>query len=252
MHTASVGFHCPECTKNAKQKVYTTRNLPGNQAFVTKSLIALNVVVFLAAIPLADATLFSDGRLAQEIAVNGRAIDEFGHWWRVITGGFGHFGLIHIGFNMYVLWWLGRSLERSLGPVVFVLAYFASLIAGSLGALIASPNALTMGASGAVFGLMGLIVMHFRSRGIGLQESGFGRILFINLIISLSGFVSLGGHAGGFLAGIVLGALFFGVNPGDGPIVKGRNAQIGVTIGLSIVLFAASLWAATTWVSPLF
>ena len=232
--------------------MYNTRNLPGQQALVTRILIGLNVLVFLAAIPLYDATIFDDGRLALEFAVQGEGIDRLGEPWRIITGGFGHFGIIHLGMNMFGLWWLGQPLERSLGPVVFAAAYMASLVGGSLGALVVSPNAFSMGASGAIFGLMGMIVALFRSRGIGLMESGFGRILALNLFISLSGFVSLGGHAGGFIAGLVIGALFFGINPGDGPIIKGRNAQFGAAVGLGIAMFIASLWAATTWMAPLF
>jgi membrane associated rhomboid family serine protease len=253
MHQASVGVHCPECTRGSTQKVYTANTLPGAQAFVTKALIAINVFVFVAAIPLFDATLWSAGDLALEIAVNGEGIDRLSQPWRIITGGFGHFGLLHLGMNMYGLWWLGQLLERQLGPKLFLAAYLVSLIGGSLGALLLEPRALTMGASGAIFGLLGLTVVTLRSRGIGLQQSGLGRVLLLNLFISLSGFVSLGGHAGGFIAGLALGAVYFGVNPGDGPMLGGSaKKHMAVSVALGVALFAASLWAATTWISPLF
>lgn len=253
MHQASVGVHCPDCTKSNKQKVFNTRNLPGQNAMVTKVLIGLNVAWFILAIPLFDADLFQVGTLAREFGTFGPPIAENNEFFRIITGGFGHFGLIHLGVNMFSLWVLGRTLEARMGPKLFLFAYMVSLIGGSFGALLISPRATTMGASGAIFGLLGLMVLALRSRGIGLQESGLGRILLLNLFISFSGFVSLGGHAGGFLAGLGLGAIYFGVNPGDGPMLGGdEKKHLAISVLIGIVLFVASIWAAGTWQAPLF
>jgi len=253
MHAASVGVHCPECTKNAKQKVYTAATLPGSQAYVTKAIIGLNLAAFVLAIAFYDATLWTDGTFALEYAVNGEGVDRLNEPWRIVTGGFGHFGLLHLGMNMYGLWWLGQLLERRLGPVLFGAAYFVSLLGGSFGALLLEPRALTMGASGAIFGLLGLTVMALRSRGIPLKQSGLVPILVLNLFISLSGRVSLGGHAGGFIVGLLLGVLYFGLSPGDTPIFgRDQTKPLVVTVIAGILLFAASLWAATTWIDPLF
>ena len=244
MHSASVGVHCPECTRNSTQKVYTASTLPGADATVTRALIAINVAVFVM-FNLAELGSVSD------ILVNGRAIDQLSEPWRIVTGGFGHNSLVHLGMNMFALWGLGRMLEIRLGPALFGVAYMASLIGGSFLAIFFDPNQSGLGASGAIFGLLGLVVLALRSRGIGLQESGLGRILIINLFISFLPFVSLWAHAGGFFVGLGLGALYFGLNPGDGPIIKLEKQQIAVTVVLMVVLFGAAVWAASTWTSPI-
>lgn len=245
MHNASVGVHCPECTKNTKQKVYTASTLPGNDPIVTKAIIGINVLVFLA-------FNASGARDINDLVVNGLFIDQLNEPWRVITGGFGHVSAIHLGMNMFALWSLGRMLERSLGPKVFAAAYMASLIGGSFLAILFDPRQSGLGASGAIFGLLGLVVLALRSRGIGLKQSGLGRVLMINLFISFLPFVSLWAHAGGFFVGLALGAVYFGMNQGDGPILKGAKEQIALTVALGVVLFGASLWAASTWSNPIF
>ncbi len=248
MHQASVGVHCPECVKGNKQKVYTRTNLPGSDATVTRVLIGLNVAVFLLQFVLWDATLSSDGETARHLAVNGSAIDFHGEWWRIITSGFGHFGIFHLLMNMYSLYILGPLLEKRLGPVRFSLAYAASLVGGSMGGLLVKPDSFGMGASGAIFGLLGLVVMIFRSQGISIAQSQLGPVLLLNLFISLSGYVSFGGHAGGFVVGLALGAMYFGPSPHAGPIFGRDQVKPDlVTAGLTVLLFLGALWAATRW-----
>lgn len=244
MHSASVGVHCPECTQNAKQRVYTASTLPGADALVTRVIIGLNVAVFVL-INLAGLATTGD------ILVNGRAIEQLNEPWRIITGGFAHASLIHVGMNMFALWGLGRMLEVRLGPKVYAVAYMAALIGGSFLAILFDPSQSGLGASGAIFGLLGLVVMALRSRGIGLQESGLGRVLIINLFISFLPFVSLWAHAGGFIVGLGLGVVFFGLNAGDGPILKPEKQQLAVSIALCVGLFGAALWASTTWPNPI-
>jgi len=125
-----------------------------------------------------------------------------GQWWRIITGGFLHESLLHIGFNMYILYMLGRMLEPALGRVKFGVIYGVALLTGSLGALIVSPHSLTVGASGAVFGIMGAAAVEMRARKIPVMQSGIGGLILINLVISftLSG-ISWGGHIGGLIGG---------------------------------------------------
>lgn len=245
MTQASVGVHCPECVKGNTQKVYTRATLPGSRGLVTTTLIGLNLAAFVAQIVFFDGTITDDGRTARELAVWAPAISN-GEWWRVITGGFLHFGVIHLAMNMYSLYHLGPVLERRMGPVRFSLAYAASLVGGSFGALVESPNALTMGASGAIFGLLGLLVMMFRDRGIGLNQSGLGQILLLNAFISFSGFVSLGGHAGGFIVGILLGIMYWGANPGDKPLFDNDRRKADIVTAVAIVaLFVACVLLAS-------
>ena len=139
-----------------------------------------------------------------DLALWGPAIDLGHDYWRLITAGFLHSGLLHIGFNMYILYWLGTMLEPSLGHARFVALYFASLLAGSFGALLLSPNAVTVGASGAVFGLMGAAFVLQRARGIDPMQSGIGPVILLNLAISfIIPNISIGGHLGGLVGGVL-------------------------------------------------
>jgi membrane associated rhomboid family serine protease len=254
MHQASVGVHCPECTANKKQKVYTPSTLPGSQGLVTRALVGINVAIFVASILFLGSSLTGIGNQAlRDFGTFGPFISEDGDWWRVISGGFLHSGLIHIGFNMYLLWQLGQQIERLIGPKSYVAVYLASLFGGSFGALLLDPDIPVVGASGAVFGLIGFTVLMYRSRGIGLFDTGLGFLIVINALYSLRGGVSLGGHGGGFVVGVILGVLFFGLNPGAEPILgSDTKKQVGASILVGIVFFLAALWAASTWMAPVF
>ena len=102
-----------------------------------------------------------------------------------MTSGFLHFGIIHLAFNMLLLFQLGNLLEPAIGRVRFALLYFAALLAGSAGALILSPNALSGGASGAVFGLMAAAFVGLRNRGVNPFSTGIGSVLVINLVLDV-------------------------------------------------------------------
>lgn len=252
MHQASVGVHCPECTAKNKQKVYTRHNLPGTRGIATQVLIGLNVAVFVLGMVLWDATVGRSGSTPFEIAISGPQINGNGQWWRIFTGGFGHFDIIHLAMNMYGLYIFGSILERRLGPGRFALAYMTTLIGGSFGALLLSVLSLTMGASGAVFGLLGLTVMMYRSERINIAQSSLGPVLLLMLFVSFRGGVSLGGHAGGFLAGLVLGALYFGVDANTPPIFGRDQVKTDLaTVAFAIALFVGSLAAASRWIQAL-
>jgi membrane associated rhomboid family serine protease len=176
---------------------------------VTYALIAINVIVYLAT---QSNTLFGDlGLLGHRDTpfgvVPGLGVAE-GEYWRLVTGGFLHASLLHLGFNMLLLYLLGRELETVLGNGRFAALYFASLLAGSAGALIIDPQALTVGASGAVFGLMGAMVIEQRARGMDPFAGGIfgsiGGLIVINLVLSfaVSG-ISIGGHIGGLVGGTI-------------------------------------------------
>jgi membrane associated rhomboid family serine protease len=129
-------------------------------------------------------------------------------YWRLLTSGFLHESIIHIGFNMLSLWFVGRSLEAAIGKVYFTAIYFTALLAGSFGALLFTPHAPTLGASGAIFGIFGALIMVAHARHISLWQTGLLPILIINFVYSLSvQGVSIGGHLGGVLAGFITGWL---------------------------------------------
>ena len=127
-----------------------------------------------------------------------------------MSSGFLHFGLIHILFNMYALYILGTWLERSAGRRALATIYGVSLLAGSFGALILSPNSLTAGASGAIYGLMGAFFAAGRTQGISVRQSPLFGILLLNLLLTFGlGGLSIGGHLGGLAGGVLTGWVLF-------------------------------------------
>lgn len=202
MTSTPVGMRCPDCA-GQKQRVHTMRSMHVDPT-VTYVLIALNVLLFLGSGTGGSFLTGSGGssRIFQDLALWGPAIDLGHDYWRLVTAGFLHSGLLHIGFNMYILYWLGTMLEPSLGHARFLALYLASLLAGSFGALLLSPNAVTVGASGAVFGLMGAAFVLQRARGINPMQSGIGPVILFNLVISfVIPNISIGGHLGGLVGG---------------------------------------------------
>jgi membrane associated rhomboid family serine protease len=218
MISAPVGFQCRECVKGAPA-VRTLTSLRADP-YVTMALVAVNVVVFLAQVDQTDIGLF------------GPAVAD-GDWYRIVTSGFLHYDLLHIGFNMVLLWWLGQMLEPALGRVRFGLLYAGALVAGSLGVLVLDPTALTGGASGAVFGLMGATFLFQRRRGIDPMQTGIGGLILINLLLSFRPGVSIGGHVGGLLGGLVLASILHATEGSKERRWLGAAAAAVVTIGLA-------------------
>jgi membrane associated rhomboid family serine protease len=205
MTTTPVGMRCPECA-GERTKVKTVRSV-SSRPELTLALIAINVVAF-----LAEGNITVTGSPTDKVYEKGAlfgSIEGFptqgvahGQLWRIVTGGFLHENILHIGFNMYVLYVLGQMMEPALGRLRFGLIYGVSLLAGSLGALIVTPHSVTVGASGAVFGVMGAAAVEMRARQIPIMQSGVGGLILINLVISftLPG-ISWGGHVGGLIGG---------------------------------------------------
>lgn len=205
MTPTPVGMRCPECSRQ-RTRVMRMRDM-ATVPRVTYALIAINVIVFLTE---GSFTLNGQptGKIYEEGALFGsiRGVPTLGvahgQWWRIVTGGFLHESLIHIGFNMWVLYYLGMMLEPALGHLKFGVIYAVSLLTGSFGALLVSPHVPTVGASGAVFGVMGAAAVEMRARQIPIMQSGVGMLIMLNLVISftLPG-ISWGGHIGGLIGG---------------------------------------------------
>jgi membrane associated rhomboid family serine protease len=203
MTPTPVGMRCPECSRQ-RTPVRTMRSM-AVEPTVTFALIAMNVLVYIGTSASGSSLTGSTGGGASvytRFALDAPDVAA-GDWWRLVTSGFLHYGLLHLAFNMYALFWLGRMLEPALGHVRFAALYFTSMLTGSLGALLLSPNALTAGASGAIFGLLGAAFVMARARGIDVMRSGIVPIIAINLVISVAGGaqISLGGHLGGLIGG---------------------------------------------------
>ena len=208
MITASVGFHCPECVGNARRSNRVERNPFSFDPLVVKSLIIMNVILFVVGAGMGDGI---QGQISSEgLIIRGGLFSGFPDWYRVITSGFLHYGFVHLAFNMYALWLLGPSFERTLGRFRFSLFYFSAVITGSFGAMLWSPNSLTVGASGAIFGLLGLATVAQRSSGYSIWRSGLGMILLLNFVLTFTvSSISVGGHLGGFAAGLIIGWMVF-------------------------------------------
>lgn len=218
MIDAPVGYQCPECASGG-QPVRSVRQLLV-QPLVTQTLVGAIAVVYL---------------LSQTMPLT----REFGlvpalagaQPWRQITSAFLHVGLIHVGFNGLLLWQLGQMLEPVLGHVRFGALYLAGLAGGALGIVglswltaytalpdipllgwlfATNPVGVTVGASGAVFGLMGAAMVGMRSRGINPWRTSIGSLVLLNLVITfaLPG-ISVGGHLGGFIGGLIAGKVLF-------------------------------------------
>jgi membrane associated rhomboid family serine protease len=209
MTPTPVGMRCPECSRE-RTKVRTLRSSqPRYPAW--QVLIALNVAVFVAELltGVNGAGTNDSGWVYEHGALFGPAM-AFGHheYWRLLTAGFLHASLIHIALNMLSLFFVGRVLEPAVGSVNFVVIYVVSLLAGSFGALLFTPDAVTVGASGAIFGVFGALIAVAYARGIPIWSSGLGPVLAINLVFTLSvSNISAGGHFGGLIAGALCGQL---------------------------------------------
>ncbi len=199
MTTTPVGMRCPECSKQRTpvKRLRDASTLPR----VAYALIAINVIVYLT--EQGQFGLFQSnvyGTVVNEGFLNREAILVH-QYWRLVTSGFLHESILHIGFNMYLLYLLGLMLEPALGAVRFAAVYFTALLCGSFGALLATA-APSLGASGAIFGLMGAAAVELRARRLSVMESGIGGLIIINLVLSFSlANISVGAHVGGLIGG---------------------------------------------------
>jgi membrane associated rhomboid family serine protease len=241
MTPTPVGMRCPEC---ASQRTRVTRGPVGPGRYdspATYVLIALNVAAFLAEIATGGGGFGrAGGPVIEDFALQGAAVAD-GNWYRLLTGGFLHASLFHIGFNMFALYILGRMLEPAIGTPRFVALYFGSLLAGSFGALaLSDPFAVTVGASGAVFGLFGAAFLIARRRGMDPIASQLGFLLLINLALSfVIPRLSVGGHLGGLAGGLLCAAV----------IVAGERGMLGrsrlpLELGAMAAVAAVSVVAA--------
>jgi membrane associated rhomboid family serine protease len=229
MTQAAVGMRCPECAGRSAAPAPVRRMraaAAGGAAVATTVLVAVNVLVYLAEmVQGVGVSGVGSSEIVRDGAVFGPAVAD-GEWWRMITGGFLHAGIVHIGFNMFLLWMLGGALERYAGSARMLGIYFSAILWGSAGALLLSPNGLTVGASGGVFGLMAALYLLERQRGVALLGSSVGMLLLLNLVITfvLPG-ISIGGHLGGIVGGAAAALVLSGF--GRGHLAYGRVGAAG-------------------------
>jgi membrane associated rhomboid family serine protease len=240
MTPTPVGMRCPECSRERTRVTSgPVAAASAGAAPATFALIVICVGVYMVEIATSSGGLNTGASsLITSFGLQGAAVGD-GEWYRLITGGFLHAGLLHLGFNMFALYFLGRILEPSIGTPRFLSVYFASLLAGSFGAILLSGNfVVTVGASGAVFGIFGATLMIARGRGMDTIARQIGVILGINLLITFAiPGISIGGHLGGLIGGVLCGML----------VVAGEGGKLGS--GAKLIEYGgfAAVAAATTF-----
>ena len=239
MVQTAVGIKCPECagvpTGMKKATTQARRSVGvGTGALVTKILIGINALVFVGQIAQGDLSRLQSEFFVQG-ALYGPAVAN-GEWWRLVTAGFLHANAIHILFNMLMLWWFGSSLEALLGRGRYLVLYLVSIVAGSAGALLLSPDVATIGASGGVFGILGAGIVLER-RGIPVFGGAALPIVVLNLALGLFiGNVSVGGHLGGLVGGALAIVALGGFRGGHAAYTKIGAAQVA---GLSAIVLGS-------------
>jgi membrane associated rhomboid family serine protease len=211
MTPTPVGMRCPECSRQ-RIKVKTAATFTrGDAPVATYVIMGICVALQLGAFLSGGGSATSGGgdKLTLDFGLNAPAVAN-GEIYRVVTAGFLHAGMFHLLVNMYSLYILGSLLEPAVGRARFLAIYFVGLLAGSFGALLVDPNKITVGASTAIFGLMGAAVVVLRHRGIDPMQSGLPLWIGINLVLTFtfSG-LSKGGHVGGLIGGTLAAALLF-------------------------------------------
>ena len=197
MRSASIGYQCPICASDSTpviKRISRNRFIPSQKntqvtKFLSISLLAVYVFQFL----LGDVLIANFALFAPSVTN--------GQWWLLITAGFLHGSIIHLLFNVYILWVLGSQLENIVGKAKFMIIYFGSLLGGSLASYLFSPfGSYSIGASGAIFGLMGAMLVVGRKRNLDISQ--ITTLVVINVVI---GFVLSGidwrAHLGGLAAG---------------------------------------------------
>ncbi|TDD16890.1 rhomboid family intramembrane serine protease [Kribbella turkmenica] len=204
MNSAAVGFQCPSCFNEGVKSVPQTRTSlggvqRGNPQVVTIVLLALNVLVFIA-------VRTGSSRIVNDLVLVPALVDV--EPWRLFTSAFTHLQIFHIFANLFMLYQVGPPLEQMLGRVRFIVLYLLSALGGSVAVwLLSAPLSATLGASGAVLGLVGALLVISRARG--MDVTWILAYVAVTAVISfLIPNISWQGHLGGFVTGAAVAWLF--------------------------------------------
>jgi membrane associated rhomboid family serine protease len=226
MHEAAVGHQCPDCVAEGRRTQRPARtafggSTAGRAGYVTRTLIGINVLVMVLSAVLGGSRAIAGAGGWFGLMGSGTEVTSWGEvlgyasyaagadvhgiaageWWRLLTAMFLHYGLLHLGLNMMLLWQLGRYLEDKLGPVRFITLYLLAGLGGNVAAYVFTPpNQPTAGSSTAIFGLV--IAMFVVNRRLKLDVSALIPLLVINLLFTFTvPNISVAGHLGGLVAG---------------------------------------------------
>ncbi len=237
---APVGQICPECAKTGgTQRVVRARQITGRPTFQTApvsfTIIAVTAIIWILGFvaPAVGDALFRNLAMANFLVASGE-------WWRIFTAALLHAGITHIGFNMYALYLFGPRLEQQVGSPAFAAFYVAAAGAGGAASYaFGAPSQVSIGASGAIFGLLGAwMFVAWKMRNTPGGRRMF-RELFILLAINaalplLIPNIDWRAHAGGFLGGVLIAALWSRFAVGSRNAVAVRTA-VAVTVAIASV-----------------
>ena len=242
-NTASVGFHCPECTRSGKQQVI--RGPVGIDPIATKILIGLNATVTLAVMSAGGSLGGVFGRPYRELVLLAPFVDQ-GDYYRILSGAVIHNGLLPLALNMGLLWFVGAALERRVGWARYLVVYGIGCLAGAFAVLLYAPLVAAFVPSGPVFACLGILVV-LRREDVGQVFAGaVGPLAIVNVLFAISPIES---HVAGLLAGAAVGGLFL-IAERRG--VDDRLAALVIGSLVGATLLGACLWAASLWLDPLF
>ncbi len=242
MTSTPVGMRCPECAGTPTGVRRVSAGMRSDVAYATYTFLGLNILVFLAELlgGGGPGSVEAGGSLIREGGLFGPAISEGGEWYRIFTSGFLHANLIHLLFNMYVLYILGTLLEPAVGTARMVGIYIVSLVAGSFGALLLTPDALTVGASGAVYGIMAATFLIARRRGFDQITTLIGFWVALNLAFTFAvPGISVGGHIGGLIGGGLAALVVIGTERR----ITGNQRTMVEIVGIGAIGIAALVGA---------
>ncbi|MFF9690626.1 rhomboid family intramembrane serine protease [Streptomyces sp. NPDC014623] len=259
MIEASVGFHCPECVREGSgtghhRAANRPRTLAGGSVaddprLVTKVLLGINLAVFVAVLitersghPLVDDLLLFGRAYSGDPSAGLEGVAE-GQWYRLVTSVFLHQEVWHVAFNMLGLWWLGGPLEAALGRARYLTLYLLSGLAGSaLTYGIVDPAQGSLGASGAVFGLLGATAVLMRRMNYDMRP--VIALLVVNLIFTFNpwGAIAWQAHGGGLVAGVLIAiAMVHAPREHRHPVQYGVCALVLVMVVVAVLIRTAAL-----------
>jgi membrane associated rhomboid family serine protease len=245
-----VGPRCPDHATQGKARLRApvqqrARRRAGflktTQPIVTVALIGVNVLVYLITVAQGAGINSPGGSLFEKWALFGPAVAN-GDWWRLLTAAFLHGSVIHIGLNMFVLYLVGGAVESYMGPGRYLALYLVSGLAGSAGALVVNPTEVTVGASGAIYGIFGALLIIEYSQTGSLAGQAM-TLIAINLALSFTiPGISWGGHVGGLVGGIL--ATLAIARFGRGHIAYGRPGIVGIVglLAVGVASVAVAYW----------
>jgi membrane associated rhomboid family serine protease len=245
MTFSPVGIRCPDHSGQARGAARVVQNVQRRSSsrpgIVTTTLIAINVGIYLLELAQGAPISGSSGSIYDWGVLNAREVAQ-GDWYRLLSAAFLHYGPVHLGLNMLALWWIGRPLEDYLGPVRYLLLYLVSGLAGSAGALVVTPDANTVGASGAIFGILGAAIVLERQGAYVLGGSAM-TLLIVNVAFTFAvPGVSIGGHLGGLAGGALCMLALSRFGKGSAAYSRIDAASIASMVGVGLLSVGIAYW----------